>query len=64
MGHANVKPLILVKSRIPCNEEIRVMSIDPAKKPWFYNLQQYLKIGQFPEDADRKERMSLSMLSR
>lgn len=59
-----VKPLVLVKSRIPCYEEIRVMPVDFIEKPWFYNLQQYLEMRQFPKDADRKERMSLRMLSR
>ena len=28
-----VKPLILVKSRIPCYEEMRIMSINPIEKP-------------------------------
>ena len=40
------------------------MSINPAEKPWFYDLQQYLETGQFSEDAEKKERMSLRMLSR
>ena len=59
-----VKPLVLMKSRIPCYEEIRIMPINLAEKHWFYDLQQYLEMGQFSEDADRKERMSLRMLSR
>ena len=32
-GHTKVKPLVLVKSRIPCYEEIRVMPINSAEKP-------------------------------
>ena len=58
------KPLILVRSRAPCYEEIRIMPINPAEKSWFYDLQNYLETGQFPEDAERKERISLRMLSR
>ena len=60
---AKVKPLVLMKSQIPCYEEIRVKPITPAEKPWFYDLQQYLETRQFFEDVDRKERISLRMLS-
>ena len=42
---AKVKLLVLVKSRISCYEEIRVMPINPVEKPWFYDLQQYLETG-------------------
>ena len=38
-----MKPLILVRSRTPCYEEIRIMSIDPAEKPCFYDLKHYLE---------------------
>ena len=38
------------------------MSINPVEKPWFYDLQKYLEMGQFPEGAERKERMSLRIL--
>ena len=58
-----MKPLILMRSQAPCYEEIRIMPVDPVEKPWFYDLQHYLETGQFPEDAERKERMSLRMLS-
>ena len=40
---APVKPLILVKPRTSCHEELRLMPIGPAEKPWFYNLQKYLE---------------------
>ena len=40
------------------------MSINPIEKPWLYDLQQYLETGLFSDDADRKERRSLRMLSR
>ena len=62
--HAEMKPLILMRSRTPCYNEIRVMPINPTKKSWFYDLQQYLETGQFLEDVEKKERMSLRMLSR
>lgn len=39
------------------------MSVNPAEKPWFHDLQQYLETGQFPDDTKRKERISLRMLS-
>ena len=58
------RPVILAKSRSLCYEKIRVMPVQATKKPWYYDLQRYLDIGEFPEDAERKERMSLSMLSR
>ena len=61
---APAQPLILVKSRSPCHEEIRVMPMGPVEKPWFYDLQKYLETGQFSEDADRKEKTSLKILSR
>ena len=59
-----VKPLILMKSQIPCYEEVRVMSVQTTGKPWFHDLQQYLETGQFPEDTKKRERMSLRILSR
>ena len=59
-----MKPLILVRSRTPCYEKIRIMPINPAKKSWFYDLQHYLETWQFPKDAKRKERMLLRMPSR
>ena len=58
-----VKPLILVKSRTPCYEEVRVMSVQAVEKPWFHDLQQYLEMGQFPEDTEKNERILLRMLS-
>ena len=61
---AEMKPLILMRSRTPCFEEIRIMQINPVEKPWFYDLQHYLEMGQFLKGAERKERMSLRMLSR
>ena len=42
---AKVKPFVLVKSQIPCYEEIRVMLVNSVEKPWFYDLQQYLEMG-------------------
>ena len=62
-GRTEMKPLILVRSRALCFDEIRIMPISPVEKPWFYDLQHYLETGQFSEDAERKERMSLRMLS-
>ena len=59
-----MKPLTLMRSQAPCYEEIRIMPVDPEEKPWFYDLQYYLETRQFPEDAEKKERMSLKMLSR
>ena len=61
---AEMKPLTLMRSQAPCYEEIRIMPVDLEEKPWFYDLQHYLETGQFPEDAERKERMSLRVLSR
>ena len=61
---SGARPLILVKPRIPCYEEIRVMPVQATKKPWYYDLHKFLEIGEFPEDAEKKERMSLRMLSR
>ena len=58
------KPFILARSRTPCYEEISVMSVEPRKKSQFYDLYRYLEIGQFFEDVDKKERMSMKMLSR
>ena len=40
------------------------MSINPIEKLWFHDLQKYLEISLFPDDADRKEKRSLRMLSR
>ena len=61
---SDVKPLILARSRSPYYEEVRVMLVQTVEKPWFHDLQRYLEMGQFPEDAKMKERMSLRMLSR
>ena len=58
------KPLILAKSRIPCYEEIRVMPVGSDERSWYHDLQTYLETGQFPENADKKERLSMKMLSR
>ena len=41
-----------------------MMPVQATEKHWYYNLQRYLKMGEFPEDAEKKERMSLTMLSR
>ena len=38
-----MKPLILVRSRTPYYEEIRIMPINPAEKPCFYDLKHYLE---------------------
>ena len=40
------------------------MPVQTIERPWFHDLQWYLEIGQFLEDAQKKERMSLRMLSR
>ena len=40
------------------------MSVEPSEKSRFYDLQRYLEMGQFPKGVDRKEKMSLKMLSR
>ena len=40
---AEMKPLILVKSRTLYHEKIRIMTINPVEKSWFYDLQQYLE---------------------
>ena len=61
---SDARPLILAKSRSPCYEEIRVMPVQATEKPWYYDLHRYLEMGEFPEDAEKKERMSLRMLSR
>ena len=59
-----VKPLILVKSRIPCYEEMRIMPVRLDERLWYHDLQTYLETGQFPEDVYKKERLSLKMFSR
>ena len=61
---SGARPLILAKSRSPCYEKIRVMPVQATEKPWYYDLQRYLEIGEFPEDAEKKEIMSLRILSR
>ena len=61
---SDARPLILAKSQSPCYEKIRVMLIQATKKPWYYDLQRFLETREFPEDAEKKERMSLRMLSR
>ena len=50
---SEVKPLILARSRSPYYEEIRVMPVQTAEKPWFHDLQEYLETGKFPEDAEK-----------
>ena len=35
---SDVKPLILARSWSPCYNEIRVMLVQAAEKPWFYDL--------------------------
>ena len=57
------KPLILAKSRISCYEEIRVMPVGSDEKPWYHDLQTNLETSQFPENADKKERLFMKMLS-
>ena len=53
-----------MRSRTLCYEKIRIMPINPKEKLWFYDLQQYIETGQFLEDAEKKERISLRILSR
>ena len=62
-AQSDAKPLILARSRSPYYKEVRVMPVQTIERPWFHNLQQYLEIWQFPEDTEKKERMSLRMLS-
>ena len=38
------------------------MPIQATEKPWYYDLQRHLETGKFPEDAEKKERMSLRMM--
>ena len=38
--------------------------VQTTEKPWYYDLQKFLEIREFPEDAEKKERMSLRILSR
>ena len=54
----------MAKSRSPYYEEVRVMPVQIAENPWIHDLKKYLETGEFPKDAERKERMSLRMLSR
>ena len=51
-ARAEIKPLILARSRGPCYEEIRVMPMQTAEKPWFHDLQEYLETKKFPEDVE------------
>ena len=49
------RPLILAKSRSPCYEEVRVMPVQATERPWYYDLQRYLEIGEFPRMLKRKK---------
>ena len=42
-ARAEIKPLILARSRSPCYDEIRVMPVQTGEKPWFHDLQEYLE---------------------
>ena len=61
-----MKPLVIMKTRAPCYGGKSVMStqIGPKEKPWFYDIQKFIKERKYPEEANSKEKYALRVLTR
>ena len=62
----SIKPLVIMKIRAPCYGGELVMStqIGPEEKPWFYDIQKFIKERKYPEEANSKEKYALRVLAR
>ena len=46
-----IKPLVIMKIRVPCygGESVMSTQIGPEEKPWFYDIQKFIEERKYPE---------------
>ena len=60
---SKIRPLTLVRATKPCYEEEIVSRINEDKEQWFYDIENYIRDGKYPENAKPSERTTLRKLA-
>ena len=60
-----MKTLVIMKIRAPCygGELVMNTQIGPEEKPWFYDIQKFIKERKYAEEANSKEKYALRVLA-
>ena len=59
-----VRPVILMKARVPCFESTQVLAVVEEKKSWYSDILKLMECGEFPKNASKKDRMLLKSLTK
>ena len=57
-----VRPVILMKARVPCFESTQVLAKVEEKKSWYSDILRLMEYSEFPKNASKKDRMLLRSL--
>ena len=59
-----VRPVILIKARVPCFESTQVLVMVGEKKLWYSDILILMEYGEFLEHASKKEKILLRSLAK
>ena len=59
-----VRPVILMKARVPCFESTHALAMEEEKKLWYSDILQLMECGEFPENANKKDIILLRSLAK
>ncbi|XP_050238217.1 uncharacterized protein LOC126687703 [Mercurialis annua] len=55
-GRLFIRPLVMVRSKVPCFEGTKVLDITQDEKPWYYDIQRFIQDKQYPEATTKKDK--------
>ena len=59
-----MRPVILIKARVPCFESTQVLVMVGEKKLWYSDILILMEYGEFLEHASKKEKILLRSLAK
>ncbi|XP_050222409.1 uncharacterized protein LOC126672502 [Mercurialis annua] len=62
-GRLFVKPLVMVRSKVPCFQAARILDITQDEKPWFHDILRFMQDKHYPVDATTKDRNLIQKLA-
>ncbi|XP_050222430.1 uncharacterized protein LOC126672520 [Mercurialis annua] len=63
LGRLFVKPLVMVRSKVPCFQGARILDITQDEKPWFHDILRFMQDKHYPVDATTKDRNLIQKLA-
>ncbi|XP_050216005.1 uncharacterized protein LOC126667079 [Mercurialis annua] len=62
-GRLFIRPLVMVRSKVPCFKGTKVLDITRDEKPWYYDIQRFMQDKEYPKAATKKNKNLIRKLA-